>query len=529
MYQIFIVDDEIAIRTGMKRIIPWEEYGLEICGEASNGLEAFRYITEHQPDLVVCDIRMPVMDGLELIRQAHAKGVRSRFIVLSGHNDFDYVKEAIQYHVENYLLKPVNVDELKQTVRQVTKKLETEQLRHVIDIEGKEMIKHNVLNRIVHQQISSYEFKNKLELFQPDMRLTDADAQVAVIDFSSDDPDGRWMAPEMLREVERMCLSTIDPAQAIPFIDFAGRVVVIYMLRNGAPGQARMQRDLQNVYDRSAKPAGIRWMMTVGNAVSSYKLLHESYRNALDAQPARLYYNERDVIFYEEVQRKRTPDKPAMSMDYRLIEELTLECKGDELVAYIRDGFDRFGREEADPHSVRFVALEVVISLLRVLRAEGVAPSQVFEDEHRLLHLVNEFNDMERLLHWLLLKTDKTVLAIEARKASSLSKVTKDLLAYIDRYYHENFSLKSLAQEMHFNAVYMGRLFRNETGEVFSEYVTRVRIDKSLHLLRSTNKKVNEIARALGFNNANYYCAVFKERMGVTPTEYRNRKRAVPR
>src|SRR5689334_1533700 len=99
MYKVYIVDDEPVIRSGLKRIIPWEEYGIELQGEASNGLEAYTFITEHRPDIVICDIRMPVMDGLELIRKVHDAGIPSRFIILSGHDDFHYVKESLKYNV----------------------------------------------------------------------------------------------------------------------------------------------------------------------------------------------------------------------------------------------------------------------------------------------------------------------------------------------------------------------------------------------------------------------------------------------
>ncbi|WP_186445831.1 response regulator transcription factor [Paenibacillus cremeus] len=523
MYRTFIVDDEPSIRSGLRMIIPWEEYGIEICGEAANGADALKFIEEHRPDLVICDIRMPVMDGLELIRSVHERGMGTQFVVLSGYDDFRYVKEAIKYHVENYLLKPVNVDELRQTVHQVTKKLESELLRELRDTEGRESIKSNLLNRAVHHQISSYEFKSKLEVVDPRLRLLDSELRVAVIDFYSEGLGGhRSLPPETLQAIQRICATNLDPELAVSFMDYTGRVVVIFTVRDGTPTTKQIQNSLQAIYELSPGGSGVHWLLTVGNTVNSYKNLHVSYQNALHIQQYHFYYREGDVIFYEDIMAKRNPGGVSVTVDYFFIEDALKGGRRSELTGYLEACFERLSLKDTDPGAISTMVMEIVISMLRVLRAAGIPPAEIFDDPNRLLKTVHELRDMQKLQQWLHQKLNAALSALELRSKTTLSRVTKELVAYIDQHYHEDLSLKTLSRELHFNSVYMGRLFRNETGEVFSEYVNRIRIEKSKLHLQSPSSKINDVAKAVGFSNANYYCAIFKELTGMTPTEFRN-------
>jgi two-component system response regulator YesN len=522
VYKLYLVDDEPSIRSGLKQIIPWEEYGIEVAGEASNGVEAFQFISKHRPDIVICDIRMPVMSGLELIRQAYESGIGSRFIILSGYDDFHYVKEALKYNVENYLLKPIQVDEMEQTIHQIVGKLESDLLMQLERSRENELILNNVLNRAITNQIDLYVLKNKLQLIPAGIDLFDSKLQAAVIDFLTKGAGPAANSSAAIQAILDICLQTFPADYAVVFLDHAGRIVIICRVEDAGRQKERLVQYLQRVYDRSPDLEDARWVMTAGSLVNGCKHLHESYQNALSVQQYRIYCEERDVIFYEDVAAKQAGYSNWFTVDHLHLEESLMNGDVQGVRQFVEQTFQRLSRLGADPDAVYSFVMEVVISLLRVIRIKGIPQSEIFSDESRLLRYIYGFEDIGQLKRWLNAKIEATVDGIKNPKTENMSKVVKDLLLYIDQHYHEDLSLKTYSQKIHYNPIYLGRLFRKETGEVFSDYVNKVRIEKSKSLLRSSSMKINDISEAIGFSNPNYYHNIFKKLVGMTPSEYRN-------
>jgi two-component system response regulator YesN len=525
MYKAFIIDDEPSIRSGLKQIIPWEEYGVELIGEASNGVEAYKFIIENVPDIVICDIRMPVMTGLELIKKVYEEDVSSRFIILSGHDDFQYVKEALHYNVENYMLKPINKEELAQTIDQIVTKLESDFIRHSELNEEHELIRNNVLNRLIMNQIDLLEFKNKLTFIHTDINLLDGKLQVVVIDFftrKSDHPHRNMNY--LIQTIEEICIRTLSADQAVVFKDFHGRIVIIHKVSIEKSHQAYIQKCMQTIMADSPRLIDAKWVITVGDIVNNYKNIYESYRNSLNIQQYRLYYNEEDIIFYEDIKTKQAINSKLYTVDYHHIDECIRMCRRSDIHDYINRSFEHLSHNELEPEAVYTFVMEVVISVLRIIHTMGIIKSEIFDDETYLLRTIHGFNDIAQLQQWLRDKIMQTITRIEHQSTTKMSKVIKDLLVFVDDHYNEDLSLKTYSQKIHYNAIYLGRLFRNETDEVFTEHVNKVRIEKSKTMLLSSNLKIADISTSIGFSNSNYYCSIFKKLVGVTPSEYRNQE-----
>jgi len=524
VYRACIIDDEPSIRSGMKHILPWEEYGIELIGEAADGAAGYALLAAERPDLAICDIRMPAMDGLELIRRAHADGLETRFVILSGYDDFQYVKEALQYNVENYLLKPMNIEEMEQTIHQITRKLESDASRSRERTQERELIRNNVLNRLLTNHIDGPELKQKLAFLQTGANVFDSKLQAAVIDVVAGSTEARDRIDAALRAAEEAACRAFPPDRAVVFPDYAGRIVIVCGVANEAEHNERMREDLLSLYERLPNLEDARWVVTAGSVARSYKQLHVSYGHALRAQQYRIYSGDTVILLHEDIVAKQSAFRDYAAVDHLLLEDALKHGRREELREYIEGSFDRLARGGAEPEAVYFFAMEVVISLLRILRLAGVSQDEIFGDEMQLLRYIRELEHIDKIRFWLNGKIQSTLRALDERNGANVSKVVKDLLQYIDRHAHEDdVSLKSYSQKIHYNAVYLGRIFRKETGEVFSDYVNKVRIEKSKTLLRGSSMKINDISAAVGFTNRNYYFNIFKKLVGMTPSEYRNR------
>ena len=169
MYKLLIVDDEKQVREGLKRLLPWQDYGITIIGEAINGREALGIIEDQRPDIVLLDIQMPVMNGLELAKRIHGQYPECKFIVLSGYNDFARVREAMKYGAVDYLLKPSGKEEIIRIIEEIIDSLEDSLISRLHNNEYLALLKNNVLNRLISGTISSRELKDKLALLQLDL------------------------------------------------------------------------------------------------------------------------------------------------------------------------------------------------------------------------------------------------------------------------------------------------------------------------------------------------------------------------
>ena len=183
MLHVILIDDEPLIRNGLQKMFSWEDFHMEISAVFPNGSLAFEYIQTHPVDLVITDIKMPVMTGIDFMTACRNHGIKTKFIVLSGFSDFAYVKSAAQIGIENYLLKPIDHQEMSRTLRQVQKKIEAEQRNKIFVDEGIRIFKNNLLFRLITGKISVEDLQERQDYV--DLPLENCNYQIAVIKFSA--------------------------------------------------------------------------------------------------------------------------------------------------------------------------------------------------------------------------------------------------------------------------------------------------------------------------------------------------------
>lgn len=405
MYKVLIVDDEPLILDGLQYVIDWEEHGAEIVASASNGVEALRALEQSAIHIVVTDIKMPVMDGLELIRQTKSRGLNVKFIVLSGYDEFELVKKAVVYGVENYLLKPLEEEELSSTLLNTIEKLDHEIQLSIHHRQNYSIVKENILFRWVAGRIGHDELTSRAEFLGIDLSFDHY--RVARVIQENPPRDGEASSGLLASAILNVCEETMNGlAGCIAFRSLHGEPILLF----GWSGEESMNGD--------------------------------------------------------ELEE--------------MLEERLAACSSNVK---------------------RYLKLDVSIVLGPVVSGYGSVAASYKET----------------------FRTEEASGSVRTGDTEAAHPTVLKLIDYIDRNYAEEMSLKTLSDIFNLNSAYLGQLFRKTTGDMFSVYLNRIRIEKSKRLLEESHLKMGEIAAAVGFSNVQYFSNVFHKLVGIYPTDYKRK------
>ncbi|GGO05277.1 response regulator transcription factor [Saccharibacillus kuerlensis] len=503
MYKVFLVDDEPFIIDGLYDIMDWNSLGLEVVGNALDGREALGALRDISADVLLTDISMPEMNGLELIRKVREFQPNLKVIVLSGFNEFNYLKEGMKLGIENYLLKPINVEELEATLANVTEKLSRAEREKRFDAFGTRIIRDNVLHRWLTEQISQTEFAERAGL----MGLEFRHPQLAVLMLRSV-RDGDTLtdrAEEALR----------DEPECIVFRDIDGDVAVIVQLTD-KDGRDRLLQIAHKLEQRIGEE-GLR----IGSG-SSGLLPQHGPASRMEAKKALEYalVDPKSRIFEYKLQAAASMPETTSSAKANLGREyarLILSRDREELKRRIGEDLTLLSRTEGiTPEELQNIALGVCADFRAVLRE--FKHEEDGEPLLRMLDRIRAASHMEELIEAVRRAAEETVGMLSR---DTRSPVVQQILGHIADHYGEELSLKMLGSQYHIHPVYLGQLFHKETGETFTDYLNKYRIERAKEKLRTTSLKVQDISRSVGYWETGYFYKQFRKHVGISPTEYK--------
>lgn len=506
MYRVFLVDDEPFIIEGLYEAMDWSALGLEIVGHAENGQQALDQLEKLPADILITDISMPVMNGLECIRHVRRLHPEIKVIILSGYDEFDYLKEGMSLGIENYLLKPVNIQEmnatLSGTVAKLNSAIKAEPRLHPLDIS---ILRDNVLYRWLTNQISSSELEERVEALGLDLQLPYV--MVAVVRTA-------FLQADAYDHVERQLATRQD---TVRFKDIHGDTVIVFKVRG--PEQEQEVKDaleaVQGTWQGGERePLGI----SLGSFQPAADKAPLSYVHALQAQDYFLVYPKSRILIYEELPMQDGRTRPAYPLDWPRYAKLLMDKNKEGLATAIADDFARMGQVEGmTPEQVHSFVIELLIRFkteLEDLKLEEDRMAWFHEGMERVL----QAGTIEELIQAM---QDVAVASIETLEHDVKSPIIHQVLSLIHESYADTLTLKSLGAQYHIHPVYLGQLFHKETGESFTDYINKYRIEKAKQLLKGSHLKVHEIARNVGYWETGYFYKQFKKYVGVSPTDYK--------
>lgn len=532
MHKVLLVDDEVFVRKGLCSLIEWEKLGFIIAGEADNGEDGLRQIVDLQPDLVISDIRMPLMDGLELIRRsAELAEHKPSFILISGYNDFAYAKQAIQYGVVDYILKPIDEAELGATLQKLAGTLSRQKLTRNA---REQQLTNSVMEALIHGMAD----KDSIAAISSALNISTETGFCYVI-IEVYDPSIGYK--EIATAVKSLCKKygymekcrraegDADPLVPV-YEQYDGRCGLLLTLPLGQAGAGNQQLLADHMLEE--RLSGLSEALTqlldapvalfAGKRAGGLSGIKESYLTAGETVKHKYAEERRPFIQYKEISGKRLHEAMLSDAFYdrfmELLEENNLEgCKES-----ISSMFDTFRKERFDPSAVWNEIHRGLIAITRVIQEMDGHPSQlasfqaIKDWEHRSMGAKELRELFERFV------TEAACSISQLRQEQSKGGIEK-IRKYIEANYADNISLKTIAAHFYMNPVYLGQLFRKTYGVYFNDFLLSIRMAEAKKLLRLTDMRMYEVASKVGFQNADYFVAQFVKQEGMTPKEYRNK------
>lgn len=520
METLLIADDEKNIRDGLKCILDWKALGFALCGEAANGEEALTCILKSNPSLVLLDIRMPKLTGIDIIRIAREQGYNGRFIILSGYSDFSYAQAAIRYGVEYYLTKPIDEDELLDAITTIRKSIEQEHRKSDNIALYREKAKDVILRELVTgvwkkdgaAGLSSADFQN-LELSH------DAYQVVIYEKFGASPESGSYDFADMLN-------ITNSKNHSFERLEIDGKNVILlkgsFALRRFAAFLSRYEKaDFQD-----GSPMDTLFL-TYGRPVNSLDEICLSYDEAHTLIGRRFFCTQgQHTLGYEEL--------PAITSHSLLLTDEQLHKYCDALTNCLQANNRKqiaatfFSLEEylynvdSSIESVRLFLTDLFLQLKENISRLSNSLRVLFPSNSAMIDHIDNCHYLYEIILYL---SGQVKQVLDSSDSSSRDAILDDILYYIDNNYQNNIKLETIAPLFGYNSAYLGKLFTKAIGENFNSYIDHRRIEHSKRLLEQNNIKVYEVSEQVGYKNVDYFHKKFKKYVGISPAEYRKQLR----
>ncbi len=520
METLFIADDESSIREGLKYIIDWEALGFRLCGEASNGEAALTQILALNPSLVMLDAKMPKIRGTEVIRLARESGYQGKCIILSGYSDFKYAQEAIKGGVSFYLTKPIDEDELCQTVMKIKETLSEERQRSSHLAAYKDKAKSVVLRELMSNTLSTPLSEEDCIHFR-----LDADSYQVVIceDFHTQSATAPYTFAELLKVTNK-------DNNIFEHLEIDGKDIV---LLKGRLGLNRLNDFLERFDDRTPQPGSPleSMFLTYGRPVFSPTDIHLSYEDASTLLKRRFFCSqEQHAMGFETLPGAFSNTGDPVCRNVLLLDENILRTYSERFVSYIQSynrkmtvaalsELEASLLKASNPiGDIKLFLTDLYLQIKAMISRNYTSTEIPFAANSAMIEFIGRQNYLYEIIRFL---SEQFETIMNATGNPSRDTILDDILYYIDHNFRDNIKLETIAPLFGYNSAYLGKIFTKSVGESFNSYIDHKRIDQSKLLLLENNLKVYEIAEQVGYKNVDYFHKKFKKYVGISPAEFR--------
>ena len=533
MYKVFLVEDEIVIREGIKNKIHWEDEGFLIVGDESDGELAYPMIIKEQPDILITDIKMPFMDGLELSKLLKKEMPQLKIIIISGYSDFGYAQKAIDIGVNEYLLKPITSDKLFTAVKNAATAIEKER-------KDKQILEQYQLLVYQKQGEKRTDFFNALvsgkmslsQIIEQEKELgIDMVARVfCVMLFQFKGQEDMYEYSNDIVQCETLMAQALNKYSNIKVFE-RGMDGWAFILMG--ENELQINESTQELCNLLIGICGNKthFFGGIGRVVHRIRDLQQSYLDANSAFSLRYFENRDQFLSYNDVRnikaqignRINVSELNLEKLDRNLLEEFLKRGTINDVDEFVESYFDGFGSNAMKSTIFRLYIImdgySAIIKFLKNLKYPKEKIDNSLKGMNNVIDHLSSFDDC--------CKFYKSILkeAIDLRNKNSQKRYA-GLIENAKEYMHLKFSMSDLtldqvASSVNLSPNYFSSLFNQETGMTFIEYLTDIRMEKAKDYLRCSSKKISEIGFLVGYLDSHYFSYIFKKTQNCTPSEYR--------
>ena len=542
MYRLLIVDDEPAVRAGLRAYFDWAAYGIEVAGEADDGDVALEMIARDQPDLILTDVRMPNMDGITMSQCISSEYPAMKIIFVSGHDDADYLKSAMKVSAVDYIFKPVNLQELSTVIKRVVADLDAESSERIYKQEllvklkeGMPLLREKFLLSMIREDAPKSELAERVSFLGLDLPVNASYwVMVVCVDDLAD-----VMASRSERDRQLLWYSVLNIYEELLDAHLRGYAFeqrtgeFVGVLKVSEPGGDSVSEAAEALFAlagdlRSNLERWLKIGVTIGisDMAGGLSGLAPAYKQAREAVDYKWYLGKNRIITMDSLESAEPEEGAMRKYDYELNEKLISALKADDedkiseavemifaSLSYTRPDGLKYGRN---------LCMQLVLAIGQLLMELGAGDPELEVMEGELteaLYAKETLKDMRGLIESYLATVGEH---IREKRTGRVANVIEQVRGYIDQNYaNGGLTVADIGKAVYLSSTYVSLLFKQETGQTVGEYLTKVRVDKAKELLRDPQYKFYDICYAIGYTDPSYFSKLFKKVTGVTPSAYR--------
>jgi two-component system response regulator YesN len=511
LLDVLIVDDELIVREGLKYVIDWTALGFCICDDAATGEEAIRKIKKYNPDLILLDIRMPDMDGTDLIEQVRKNGYTGDFIIISGYSDFKYAQTALHYGASFYLTKPIDEEALAKAVSSVKDKI--------------------IKSREKEKSLSQYRTKAKATVIRDLLQGSEPNDSINYLEMGLYAPIYQVVIYEGFHpyftayNFADLLKVTNQGNSSFEHIILDNRNII---LLKGTYAIDRLNTILAYYKNGTQKGSPLDSVfLACGRTVSELSEIGNSYEDCRLLMARRFFCEENQHVLSYEVLTGLAPHQSGINAGQSQFysEKLTnyIQARNKRMISVVLEELNNFLYNSSDDSTtIKHFLVDIFLQTKQTIMQKYSNMSIPFAHNSLIIELIEKKQYLYEIIRYF---DEQFEMIVRAVTSSSNEYIFDDILYYIDHNYSEPLKLETIASLFGYNSSYLGKLFTQKMNQSFNSYLDEVRIKHSVELLDQTDLKVYEIAEKVGYSNVNYFHQKFKKIKGLSPAEYRKENR----
>ncbi|HEY5583322.1 MAG TPA: response regulator [Ruminiclostridium sp.] len=537
MYKLMIVDDEFNIRDGLANTTPWDNIDVKVVGTAIDGIDALAKLEDFSPDIIITDVNMDNMDGLDFIDNITRKYPFIKIIILSGYDDFQYVQRALALKVYSYLMKPISQKELIRVVKNLISEIEADRgLREKVnsmetEIENsKTILVERFLFDLMYGNIESItELNARLEFLGISFNkpcytcllITVSEQYKIIRDY------GMKKLQSFTFSIREIFINIMSKNKIWSLLgEYSNLTLLIGCdIENKDQFNEQLANDLEKALEYITILLGIKVTITVGGTYRSLLDISKSYSEAALAKEHNTISDKSNIIYINDVRAFSDSHSIYSAKNEKLLLKSFIDSDEDKIGEIIRDLFDEIETKKYTKEKIRIEIMGLLGMVSKKAMDMGMDIYELYDhillDPYTALEIYKSRDEME---NWFKNIVIKTIREIKDRQIFDI----KNVIMKADEYLQENYanpdtSLITISEYLHLSSSYFSRIYKKETGENYVKALTRIRMNKARKLLKDTNEKIFNISEDTGYTDCKYFCTLFKKYFGYTPVEFREK------
>lgn len=530
-YKVLLADDEKEIRQGIIKKIDWEANGFILAGDASNGREALELAEKIHPDVVMTDIKMPFMTGLELGEILSVEMPLTKLVLFSGFDDFEYAKQAIKINASEYILKPVDSKEVTMLLQKLKKQLDHE-MKERRDVEilrqnyiqSLPLLRQQFFSSLVEGKFSEEEIDILIKQYDIDLKANCWSVTVIKGDTKENGGKGSLSGQAELVPISLQQIVNENLARVYKTINFLyNDALVILSLFEKKEDIMGYVSAINRICDTAKNVLELSVTAGIGSVCHKLSHLRYSFEGALNALDYRVLLDDR-AIFIDDVEPNAQGIQLDDSEQKALISAIKLNTP-DAITKTVSHMIDHFKEANTSISQYQIYMTELLSELFKIIKSYQLDLNEIFGTDFKGYFSMQDYESLEDVKKWLTEISVNINARIKRERMDSTKILAEKAKEFVQKNYgNSSVSVEMLCRHIHVSPAYFSTIFKRETGSSFISYLTNIRMEEAVKLLDTTDDKTYVISAKVGYTEPNYFSYVFKKHFGISPSQYRNNR-----